>query len=439
MEHRTVFDRARSRRPAFLAALICCLLSSACSDFFSTRGLSPSRPTSAIPAPSAPVRVKSVEPPSTAYTSACLVLLLPESGPFAPFAEKIRAGAAAARQETAQSGFIVDVRVVNTAQPDWPARLEALPSQCAVAGGPLRTQDYAKAREVGAVDRRNFFAFLPQLNPGDEGRIAWRFFPGPMDQISALLRFARQDLGIASYGAFYPADAYGARMAGLFEQAVASGGGGAARMVSYPPGNMLQWPDAAARLVQPRMVGKIPLPAVPAGAVFLPDSWKNMDMVTTSLLYNGEDRQVLLGAGAWEQSLSTASMINAYNYQLAVFPGAWDPLRAPPGLLQVLPGSDFWAALGYDFVRFGAALGARSRMTPEALNERIRSAQNMLWAMAPMQWDAQGRSSQNLYLFTPTSTGAAPLDVAAFKERRARILNRFEQRTRAAAAAAKGR
>ena len=52
-------------------------------------------------------------------------------------------------------------------------------------------------------------------------------------------------------------------------------------------------------------------------------------MLTTSLLYNGEDRLVLLGTTLWEQSLSGKTVANADRYALAVFPGAWNQLQAP--------------------------------------------------------------------------------------------------------------
>ena len=426
--------RFRPWMPRVALACCCCLLA-AC---LSLPQKSPSRPA---PAPAAkpaatapktqPVAPKPQTPQTPAPQGACLVLALPDSGAFAPFAERIRSGAAVAQQELARAGYPVEIKAVNAAQPEWIAQLDALPPQCAVVGGPLQAQNYAAAKTAGATSRRAFFAFLPQLPAGDEGVTAWRFFPGPMDQITALLHFTRQELGIQDYAALYPSDAYGARMAGLFEQAVRSGGG-LVRSASYPPADLSQWTQAAATLVQPRMVNKVPLPTATFGAIFLPDSWKNMDMLMTSLLYNGEDRQVLLGTSLWEQSLAGQTVPNAQNYALAVFPGAWNPALVPPAL-QALPNHDFWVGLGYDFVRFGASLALDSSASPAAVNSRIQQAQHMAWAMAPMSWDGRGQAQQRLFLFTPTATGMAPVDVAAFKERRAQVLTRFENRSRAAA------
>lgn len=425
---------ARFHHGTRLAAMLCCaFLLSACLAK-PPQARKPAAPTAKPtatalkPAPSKPV---TPVPPPAAPQGTCVVLALPGSGAFAPFAEKIRSGASVAQQELARGGYTVEVRAINSDLPDWLAQVDALPPQCAVVGGPLQAQNYAAAKTAGVTGRRAFFAFLPQLPPGDEGVTAWRFFPGPMDQVAALLEFTRQQLGINDYAALYPGDAYGARMTGLFEQAVRAQGG-VVHSASYPPTDMSQWTQAAASLVQPRMVNKVPLPTATFGAIFLPDSWKSMNMLMTSLLYNGEDRQVLLGTSLWEQSLAAQGVPNVQNYALAVFPGAWNPARVPPAL-QALGSHDFWVGLGYDFMRFGAGLALSAPATSGELNARIQRAQQMTWAMAPMYWDAHGLAHQRLFLFTPTASGMAPVDVEAFKERRQQVLTRFENRSRAAA------
>lgn len=367
-------------------------------------------------------------PQASGPQSACLVLALPSGGPVGPVADKIRAGAVAAQQELGKHGVKIDLRHINTEQADWLTQLAALPPQCAVVGGPVQVPVFTAAKSAFA--RRHFFAFLPQVGEV-EGHSAWRFFPSPQDQVAALVRFARGDLDITSYAALYPADTYGTRMTGIFEQAVRAAGG-TVQTAGYNPAEMQNWPKTAAGLLQPREVNKVPVPSTNFGAIFLPDSWKNMDMVTASLLLSGEDRMVLMGTSLWEQSLSGVSTVNVHNYSLAVFPGAWNPAHVPPAL-QALPAKDFWTALGYDFVRFGSMLGLQGPVAAAEVNTRIQRAQGMTWAMAPMHWSPQGVASQQLFLFTPTQNGFTLLDVPAFKERRTQVLSRFDARGKAAA------
>lgn len=367
------------------------------------------------------------------YGAVCLALALPGSGPIAPIAQKIRSGAHAAQVELQQQGVTVDLKEIDSAAPDWLTALDALPPHCVVVGGPLRAPVYTAAKNAKATTRRHFFTFLPQLEGHEEGSVAWRFFPSPADQVNALLRFTRDELSISQYGAFYPGDTYGSRMTAIFDQAVRRSGG-SVTAVSYPPASMMQWTNAAKELLQPQVLNKVPLSTAAFGAIFLPDSWKNMEMVVTNLIYNGDDKQVLLGTTLWEQSLSGHNTVNVTHMALAIFPGAWNPAQTPQGLASV-GGADFWVALGYDFVRFGSALNLQNFATAAEVNTRILSAQRIPWGMAPMMWNGQGQASQQLFLFTPAPTGFVPLNAQEFKDKRAEILNRFEQRRNAAAAA----
>lgn len=362
-------------------------------------------------------------PATPAAQGPCVVLALPASGPYAPISGKIRRGAALARQELATDGIKIRLETVNTQAPDWLAKLSALPPACAVVGGPLQARNYAQARSAGAVDQRAFFTFLPSLEQGDEGARAWRFFPSPQDQIDALIAFATDDLNIRTYGAFYPSDAYGARMTGLLEQSLAKRNMALHKAV-YDPANVSSWTTAVAPLINATQAGGngAPVPQTAFEALFLPDSWKNMDMLTTSLLYNGEDRLVLLGTTLWEQSLSGRLLPNAEKYALAVFPGAWNAARAPRALQA--PGNDFWVALGYDFTRFSVNLGLNSRLTMPEITVRAGRAAQAIRGMAPIRWDSAGVAHQQLFIFQALPTGMTPLNMDQFQQTRTAVLQR---------------
>jgi len=306
-------------------------------------------------------------------TGPCVVLALPSSGTYAAIAGKVRHGAQMAQNELAANGVKLRLETINTEAPDWLQRLDALPQACTVVGGPLQARNYAQAREHGQLEKRAFFTFVPSLEQGDEGARAWRFFPSPQDQIDTLIGFATTGMNIRTYGAFYPTDAYGVRMTGLMEQSLASQNM-LLQKASYNPADPTSWSDAVAPLInaQTPQGSKTPVPQTSFEALFLPDSWKSMEMLTTSLLYNGEDRLVLLGTTLWEQSLSGKTISNADKYALAVFPAAWNQPQAPRAL-QV-PGTDFWNALGYDFVRFAVSMGLDSRLTTPQVTARAQRA-----------------------------------------------------------------
>ena len=362
-----------------------------------------------------------------AVTGPCVVLALPSSGTYAPIASKVRHGAQMAQSELAASGVKMRLETVNTEAADWLQRLDALPPACAVVGGPLQARNYAQAREHGQLEKRAFFTFVPSLEQGDEGARAWRFFPSPQDQIDTLINFASTGLNIRTYGAFYPTDAYGVRMTGLMEQSLASHNM-LLQKASYNPADSTSWSNAVAPLInaQTPQGSKTPVPQTSFEALFLPDSWKSMEMLTTSLLYNGEDRLVLLGTTLWEQSLSGKTVANADKFALAVFPGAWNQPQAPRAL-QV-PGTDFWNALGYDFVRFAVSMGLDSRLTTPQVTARAQRASKMIWGMAPISWDNAGVAHQKLFLFGVSPTGMTPVDVETFQQTRARVLQQAAMR-----------
>lgn len=353
----------------------------------------------------------------------CVVLALPASGPYAPIAAKIKRGATAAQQELTAAGGKLRLETVNTAAANWLDTLAALPASCAVVGGPLREAAYEQAQKSGALEQRAFFSFMPTLKSGEEGARAWRFFPGPQDQIDALVGFATDELGIRSYGAFHPADTYATRMTGLLAQTLGKRNI-PLRQATYNAADPTSWSDAAVPLVNPIMAegSSTPVPQTEFEALFLPDSWKNIDMITQSLLYNGEDRLVLLGTTLWEQSLSGRQVPRAENFALAVFPGAWNAQRAP-GALRA-QGNDFWTALGYDFVNFAAALALNSRLTTPEITARSRRAASAARAMAPLTYDNAGVAHQKLHLFQVSPAGMKPLDVTQFRETRAAVLER---------------
>jgi len=358
-------------------------------------------------------------------------------GPVKGIAEKIMQGASIAKRNLELQGTRVNVRMLDADQPDWLNQLAALPPECALVGGPMQTTAYSAAKKSPAAAGRAFFAFLPQLEQGDEGFTAWRFFPSPQDQADALLSFLQIEMGFTSYGIFYPDEPYGTRMAEIFRQRAALRGS-VVQTTTYTPGAAATWPNAAGKLVGRQEINKTPFPTAHLQAVFLPNSWSSADQLITSLHYNGEDRLVLLGDSLWGEGIQHRPPALPQNYQLAVFPGAWNPGLSSPGaqaLLTAMQGAapDFWTGLGYDFLHFAVHMKLTAGWTPQMVTQRATEAQrHVAWSMAPLAWDAQGRATQTLFLFSPVAGGFAPVQPAQLKAAWQEAQDRFAERLRIA-------
>ncbi len=367
---------------------------------------------------------------TSAFSSGCVALALPLSGTYGPFGNKIAAGATAAQGELSKAGLSMDVRLVDTEAPGWLDTLSQLPPQCAMVGGPLRADRYTALKGRNIQASRAVFAFLSSLEGSDEGTVAWRFFSSPKDQIDAVLGFAGK-LDFSSYGALAPTDAYGRRMTDLFLSA-ARFKGSAAKVANYSAGDTTGWNSVVRDFVSGSSKASSPV----VQAAFIPDSWKNLELLVPFLFYEGEDRMVLMGTSLWEQGLSGRSSVNVANLDLAIFPGAWNPTSPAPAanaLVRALAESGkgtpgFWEGIGYDFVRMASVLHLESPWTPAQVNERLATAQNMEWSMAPISW-SNGVASQALFIFRPVQSGFELADPAAFKARYEEILARHAKRT----------
>ncbi|MEG2140791.1 MAG: penicillin-binding protein activator [Bilophila sp.] len=396
------------------------------------------RAASALSQGSAPAHPVAGQPQTTvAFNGGCVALALPMSGPYAPFGAKISNGATAASTTLQASGTTMTVVVVDTEAPDWLDKLAQLPPQCVTVGGPLRPEPYLAAKTRKLLSSKAFFSFMSSLEGNDEGTVAWRFFSSPEDQVAAVLRFTRQ-IGINSYGVLSPNENYGQRMTELFMQAARSPefGGSQVSVTNYQPGDTSSWPSVMSAFVGGRMAGKVPVSSATFQAVFIPDSWKNMERLVPYLFYQGEDRLVLMGTALWEQGLSNRDRVNVTNLDLAIFPGAWNALTPSPAATALISSlslagkgtPDFWEGIGYDFVRFASAMNLQQGWTAPDVNKRILVAQNIDWSMAPINW-ANGHAAQQLFIFHPTESGSELVNPQTFTERLTTIRARHARRS----------
>lgn len=372
---------------------------------------------SALPLPKETVILSTDPISSGAITGRPVVLALPMSGQYGKISARIVAGATAACNEFSTAGAATSLVVIDTDQPDWIGRINGLPDDAVVIGGPIRPADFSAARSQGLTSKKVFLTFLAQLDQGAEGSVGWRFFPSPSDQVNTLLRFT-SDLGISGYGILFPDEPYGHRMSQIFTQRAQSMGASVIA-TSYEPKQSTTWLKAVGDFVGNN---KNPSHGKSATfqAVFLPDTWANMDVIVPNMFYYNETKQVLLGTNLWEQGLlAPNAFASPQYYDLAVFPGVFDRFNPSPAterLLSVVSDADRWSAIGYDFARFSVNLNITpNKWTPGEVNSALSRSGLKNWSMAPISWDSQGKASQKLFLFQPDDGGYTVVDEQDFK------------------------
>lgn len=349
-----------------------------------------------------------------------VALLLPLSGSLGNLGMKIVQGARIAQAEGMAAGRPFSLTVIDSDVVGWQEEVARLPVEVRVVGGPLLPKLYGEIKGRGLTSGKVFFTFLQTIDQGDEGRVAWRFFASPNDQMDALLGFA-SGLGVTSFASYAPSDSYGSRMSGIFGKALAQRGLHLSHSGSYPANAPQEWNKAVASFLN---TGKNAsnAPNSPYKAVFLPDSWKSMEIIIPTMFYYRETRQLLLGTSLWEQGLQSSGKVDARYHDLAVFPGAWlGNNQAASRLSAALSASgqtpDLWYAIGYDFARLGAGLAVTDNWSAARVNAELAKAGGFDWSMAPIRWDAEGIAHQELILFTPVENGFAPADLEAMRQR----------------------
>lgn len=362
----------------------------------------------------------------------CLGLVLPLDGPLAETGWKILRGVEAGRNTLFLGGLEIRLEVLNALSSELVENIRGLDAECAVIGGPLQRETWQSIQDAGLIKERTFFAFLPSLGETQEGRQAWRFFSTPQDQVRALAALSVQTLGILSNAVLYPEDSFGRHMMELFSQEVAAQGGIVRKVQGYSPSDHGAWGGTVASLLgvqaqQRRGRAKtVQLPNPGFQALFIPDNLAQAEMLIPQLFYYDEQRLLILGPELWSHAWNRREGQREGQYfRLAVMPSAWWPENPSPAARTLIrfaeesaTTADFWVALGYDFVRWAAALGQIPADAGErTLNAMLARPRDFQWSMAPLHWDSDGIARQDVYLFQPTSTGLSILDSEALRVR----------------------
>ena len=277
--------------------------------------------------------------------------LLPLSGPYANYGEEILHGIQLSLQmfEKIENSPDIELIIRDTAgDPDKAvAALEdlALNRGVSIVLGPLASRTAFpvanRAKELGVP----IIAFSQTENLANVGDMIFRFYFSPDQEISSLVRIAYDQLENMSFAVMYPNNTYGQKMKTLFEREVEKKGGKLLTSISYTP-NITDFEKPIKELIE---IGLITSPEdddsdnidesevledsergssasvskkislqLDFDALFIPDSYKRIEMIAPQLVFNDINKIQLLGTSLWD---SPSILLESGNYiQRALFP-----------------------------------------------------------------------------------------------------------------------
>lgn len=121
-------------------------------------------------------------------------------------------------------------------------------------------------------------------------------------QARAIAEYSIQELGLSRFAILYPDDAYGQDLKRLFRQFVTELGGAIVYEVSYPLGTtnfttqMQKLGGASDEVLQRQGITE---PRYPYEALFIPDYYKTVGLIASSLRFYNINNIQLLGANGW--------------------------------------------------------------------------------------------------------------------------------------------
>lgn len=198
-----------------------------------------------------------------------------------------------------------------TAESAARAARDALSEGADIIIGPLFSEEVAGVAGPAGAAQVPVIAFSTDVSVGGTGVYLLSF--APFQDVNRIVDYATSQ-GITSYGALFPANAFGNRVRSVFQEAISRRGDTLVSSASYP-GTSEGMYDPAKRVADAKDS---------YGAIFLPEGGGALKQIAPMLSYFDVDTQAvkLLGTGLWDDaSLVTEPALN----------GAWFPAPPPEG------------------------------------------------------------------------------------------------------------
>lgn len=247
--------------------------------------------------------------------------------------------------------LLIPKATAGTADSAAQAAQEALREGADIIIGPLFSEEVASVAVPAAQAQVPVIAFSTDVSVGGTGVYLLSF--APFQDVNRIVDYATRQ-GISSYGALFPANAFGTRVRSVFQEAVAQRGDRLVSSASYP--------GTSEGMYDPT---KLVAGAKDSyGAIFLPEGGSALKQIAPMLAYFDVDTQAvkLLGTGLWDDP----SLVKE-----PALDGAWFPAPPPEGHEQFVRryraaygnSPPRIASLAYDAVSLTIALSAQPKET----------------------------------------------------------------------------
>ncbi len=272
------------------------------------------------PAPSPPTEVKPpeailppVKPPVVGYNRYTLGCVLPLSGPYADLGSKaldailLSAGMFDGGKSTLWRVVAEDSRGLPEgarAAVEHLANTENVMAIVAVTG----TEDAIEAAREANKWEVPIVLITSKEGITSSSEYVFQHFLTPTQQIRAIVKYALDDLNCAIFSILYPKDDYGEEMVKIFRAEAVREGGKVERAIPYNKsqtdfteqidkvtGNLI---STAKKMSSKKPEVKTPL-ALDFEALFIPDSYRRVRMITSQLAFYDVKGIKLLGTSLW--------------------------------------------------------------------------------------------------------------------------------------------
>jgi branched-chain amino acid transport system substrate-binding protein len=281
--------------------------------------------------------------------------LLPLSGSYAEYGNRVKTGMELAAQETH-----LDLEYRDCPNPAQAARMVQELSQdprIVALLGPLTSGDAQAAAEAAQAASIPLIGLSQKQDLTAAGSEVFQAFLTPLLQVRALLHYTINERGLKSYAMFTPDSAYGQAMAKIFEDELVAQGGTLVSQATYPPDT-----QDFSQALNPLLSAYQPSPeGAPAfEALFIPDEAHTLAAIASQAAQHPLGKVQVLGTNLALPKKGQSSLDQSLNGIL--FPDAFfagDPNPAVQSFIAAYRQRygnepDYLAAQGYMVVRLMA-------------------------------------------------------------------------------------
>lgn len=249
--------------------------------------------------------------------------LLPLSGPYRFYGDKTLQGIELAldrfSRENTAGNFKMIVKDTESNPEKAVAAVKALADQkIAAIIGPITT-----AREA-AVEAENLgipiITLTQKTDIADIGPFVFQNFITPRMQVTALVRYAIEALGVRNFAVLFPDENYGHIFSALFQEEVSRYGGSITNVEMYQSDqtdfapqirHMIREPAITVRKGRGKSLDTVTKPGFDFEALFIPDAPSKTGLILPQLVYHDITHVHLLGTNLWH-SAKLVEMAGAY-------------------------------------------------------------------------------------------------------------------------------